>query len=114
MSLRTEELDNEKKNLIASDQKVHELKVQITELKSEMKRRVPPKKKSRPNPSPNLQNVRITGQVLEFILENPNRFTQATNDQPPELCIYLKVNDWHSRILLMIIFTLLKMYFHVK
>ena len=53
----------------------------------------PPRQNPRPNPSPNPQaNVRITKKVLTSILDNPYRFTQANNDQPPELSNYLKVN----------------------
>ena len=39
----------------------------------------------------NPTNVRITKQVLESILKNPDRFTQINNDQAPEMCNYLKV-----------------------
>ena len=45
----------------------------------------------RPGPQPNATNVRITKQVLESILGNPNQFTQINHDQPPENCNYLKV-----------------------
>ena len=41
----------------------------------------------------NPTNVRITKQVLESILKNPDRFTQINNDQVPEMCNYLKVRS---------------------